>query len=378
LALGAIGAPGGGTANVVMALGLGLGVLSAIGQIDANMQHLIRNELPKDAPAFFFVDIQPDQLEPFRAMVEGTEGATGIATAPMLRGVVTHLNGIPAAEAPIDPAGAWVLRGDRGVSYAAAPPPGSQLVEGAWWPEGYAGEPLVSFAAEEGRELGLGVGSTVTVNILGRSVTARVANLREVDWRALGISFLMVLSPDALAGAPHTHIATVHAAPSAEAALMRASGRDFPNVTAIRVREQIERVSDGLATLGAATRWGVLAVLLTGLAVLVGAAGAAAERQVAEAAVMKVLGASRARILASLALRAAILGALAGLVALGWGTLAAWAVTFFVLDADFTLRIGPTVAVVTGGAALNLLAGLAFSARPLRLRPARVLRMAAG
>ncbi|MCL5775773.1 FtsX-like permease family protein [Limibaculum sp. FT325] len=378
LALGAIGAPGGGAANVVMALGLGLGVLAAIGQIDANMQRLIRSELPQDAPAFFFVDIQPDQLAPFRAMVEGTDGVSRIATAPMLRGVVTHLNGIPAAEAPIDPAGAWVLRGDRGVSYAATPPPGARIVEGAWWSEAHAGEPQVSFAAEEARELGLGVGSTVTVNILGRPVTARVANLREVDWRSLGISFLMVLSPDALAGAPHTHIATVHAAPGAEATLMRETGRDFPNVTAIRVRDQIERVSDGLATLGAATRWGALAVLLTGLAVLVGAAGAAAERQVSEAAVMKVLGAPRRRILGSFALRALALGAVAGLVALIWGTLAAWAVTHFVLDADFTLRIGPALAVVLGGAALNLLAGLTFSARPLRLRPARVLRMAAG
>ncbi|MBK0401136.1 ABC transporter permease [Limibaculum sp. M0105] len=378
LALGAIGAPGGGTPNVVMALGLGLGVLAAIGQIDANMQRLIRSELPTDAPAFFFVDIQPDQLAPFRTLTDATDGVSRVATAPMLRGVISHLDGVPAAEAEIDPAAAWVLRGDRGVSYAAAPPAGSVITEGAWWDDDHAGEPLVSFAAEEGRELGLSVGSTLTVNVLGRPVTARVANLREVDWRALGISFLMVLSPNALAGAPHTHIATVYASPEAEAGLMREIGRDFPNVTAIRVRDQIERVSDGLATLGGATRWGALAVLLTGLAVLVGAAGAAAERQVAEAAVMKVLGAARLRILASLALRAGLLGAVAGLVALIWGTAAAWAVSVFVLDADFILRIGPAVAIILAGAGLNLLAGLAFSARPLRLRPARVLRMAAG
>ncbi|MEM7686850.1 MAG: FtsX-like permease family protein, partial [Pseudomonadota bacterium] len=314
LALGAIGAPSAGTPGVVLALGLGLGVLAAIAQIDHNMQKLLKDQLPEDAPAFFFVDIQSAQLDPFRAQVMGVDGTERLETAPMLRGIVTELNGVPAKEATIDPAGAWVLRGDRGVSYSATVPTGAAITEGAWWAEDYSGPPLVSFAEEEGRELGLSIGGTVTVNILGRPITAEVANFRKVEWRGMGINFLMILSPGALAGAPHTHIATLYADQDAEAPVMRTVSRDMPNVTPVLLREQIDTVSESLGKLGTATRWGALAVLLTGLAVLIGTAAAGEERRTSEAAILKVLGASRRAILASFALRAALTGAIAGVV----------------------------------------------------------------
>ncbi|MEL6336337.1 MAG: FtsX-like permease family protein [Pseudomonadota bacterium] len=378
LALGAIGAPGGGTVDVVMALGLGLGVLSAIGQVDHNMQRLIQTQLPAGAPAFFLVDIQPDQVEPVQARLAGIDGVERVETAPMLRGVITQLEGVPAREAEIDPDGAWVLRGDRGVTYSVEPPEGAVLTAGEWWPADYDGPPLVSFIDEEGRQLGLEPGDEITVSILGRPITATIANLRVVEWQGLGMNFIMVMSPNALQGAPHTHIATVYADEASEAPVLRAIGREFLNVTAVRVREQIDRVSGALANLGAATRWGALAVLLTGLAVLIGSAGAAAERQVREAAVLKVLGAERPTILSSFALRAALMGLLAGVVALIWGSVAAWAVTAFVLDGDFALAPLQALAVILGGALLNLIAGLAFAARPLRLRPAGVLRAEAG
>ena len=378
LALGAIGAPNAGTPGVVLALGLGLGVLAAIGQIDANMQSLLNDQLPEDAPAFFFVDIQNEQLEAFRETVLAEDGTERMSTAPMLRGVLTHLNDVPAAEATIDPDADWVLRGDRGVSYAATPPPGAVVTEGQWWPPDYAGPPLVSFAGEEGGELGLALGSTITVNILGRPITAEVASFREVEWRGMGINFLMIMSPGALAGAPHTHIATLYAKPSAEAPVMRKLGREMPNVTPVLVRDQIDRVSDGLEQLGTATRWGALAVLLTGLAVLIGIAAAGEERRRAEAAILKVIGASRRAILASFALRALMTGLLAALVALLWGTLAAWAVIIYVFEAEFMLPFSSTVGIVLAGMALSLAAGLFFAWGPLKEKPAQVLRTAAG
>ncbi|MEM7057459.1 MAG: FtsX-like permease family protein [Pseudomonadota bacterium] len=378
LALGAIGAPTAGTPGVVLALGLGLGVLAAISQIDSNMQGLLKGQLPENAPAFFFVDIQNAQLNEFRETVMAEDGTERMSSAPMLRGVLTHLNEVPAAEAAIDPAAAWVLRGDRGVSYAATVPEGVTVTEGAWWADNYTGPPLVSFADEEGRELGLSLGSTVTVNILGRPITATVANFREVDWRGMGINFLMIMSPGALAGAPHTHIATLYAEPKAEAPVMRTLGKSMPNVTPVLVRDQIDRVSDGLDQLGAATRWGALAVLLTGLAVLIGVAAAGEDRRRAEAAILKVLGASRAAILGSFAFRAALTGALAALVALLWGTVSAWAVITFVFEADFALPIGSTIAIILAGMGLSLAAGLVFALGPLKARPAGVLRQAAG
>ena len=374
LALSSVGGPGGETAGAMLSLGLGLTVLAAIGQVDGNMRTLVAQELPTRSPAFFFIDIQNDQRDGFLEIAQATEGVGAIETAPMLRGVITRLDGVPAAEATIDPDAAWILRGDRGVSYAAAAPEGAEIVKGAWWPQDYAGPPLVSFSASHARELGLDLGDTITVNVLGREITATIANLRVVEFRDMGINFLMILDPGAFAGAPHTHIATVYAAPEAEGPLLRAVGGQFANVTAIGVREAIARVSDSLGQIAAAARWGAAVTLITGLVVLIGAAAAGERKRTYEAAVLKTLGAARADILASFALRAALTGAAAGLVAIGFGALAAWGVIRFVMEADFSFGAVSALAVVAGGALASLLAGLAFAWRPLATRPARVLR----
>ncbi len=373
LALAAAGGPTGETQGVVLSLGLGLAVLATIGQIDANMRSLIDRELPQDAPAFFFIDIQNDQLDPVMDTITSRSGIERVETAPMLRGIVTKLNGVPAREATITGSG-WVIRGDRGVTYSTAPPIGTSIVEGEWWPKDYQGPPLVSFSEEEGRELGLSIGSTVTVNVLGRDITATVASFRVVDFRTMGINFVMVFDPSAFRGAPHTHIATVYAEEETEAPLLRDLARGFPNVTAIRVRDAIARVSEGLEDLAAATRWGAAATLLTGVVVLIGAAAAGQRRQIYEAAVLKTLGATRARILASHAIRAGLLGAAAGLVAVFAGWAAGWAVMTQVMDAKFTFQPVSALAIVTGGALASLLAGLFFALKPLSARPARVLR----
>ena len=178
LALASIGGPGGETTGAALSLGLGLTVLAAIGQIDFNMRSVIQEQLPEDSPAFFFVDIQNSQLEDFNAATQSVAGVEEIATAPMLRGVITALNGVPSKEARenVEPGARWVLEGDRGVSYAAVPPEGAEITEGSWWDADYSGPPLVSFSAEEGAEMGLKLGDTITVNILGRELTATIAN----------------------------------------------------------------------------------------------------------------------------------------------------------------------------------------------------------
>ncbi len=294
----------------------------------------------------------------------------------MLRGIITRINGQNARTYVQSQTGEghWALRGDRGVTYAATPPDGTRITEGDWWPEDYAGPPLVSFAEEEALEMGLKLGDEITVNILGRDLTATIASLRVVEFRDMGINFLMIMNPGALAGAPHTHIATVYSEPEAEVPLLRKLAEMYPNITAIRVRDAIARVSEALEGLSAATRYGAAATLLTGFIVLIGAAAAGERRRVYEAAVLKTVGATRARILASFALRSALLGAAAGAVAILGGGLAGWGVMTFVMDSDYAFEPVSALAIVTGGALATLLAGLAFAWRPLAARPARVLR----
>lgn len=371
-ALASLGGPSGETAAVVLSLGLGLAVLAGIGQIDYNMRHLVASELPERAPAFFFVDIQDDQLPGFVAKAEAEAGVERVETAPMLRGVITRINGVNAREAVGH--GHWALSGDRGVTYAATPPPSTTLTEGTWWPEDYSGAPVMSFAEEEARELGLKLGDEVTVNVLGRDLTATITSLRNVDFRSMGINFLMIVNPAALAGAPHSNIATVYAEPGSEASFLRAVTEDAPNITAISVREAVNQASDALRSISAATRWGAGATLLTGIIVLIGAAATGQRARIYESAVLKTLGATRAHVLASFALRSALVGLAAGTVAALAGLGAGWWVTTRVLEADYVFAPGSAVLIVTIGALASLLAGLAFALRPLRARPARVLR----
>jgi putative ABC transport system permease protein len=323
------------------------------------------------APSYFFVDIQPDQIEGFLARVKGDPAVSRVDTAPMLRGVLTRINGRDARAVAGDH---WVLRGDRGLTYSAAPPERTVITAGAWWPEDYAGPPQMSFARAEAEEMGLKLHDRVTVNVLGRDIEAGITSFREVDFGTGGIGFVMVMNPAALSGAPHSWIATVYADPAAEAAILRDLADAWPNITAIRVKDAIDRVSEALAAIARATAIAAGVTLLTGVVVLIGAAAAGERARVQEAAVLKTLGATRATVLASFALRSALMGAAAGQVAVAFGAAAGWAVMRFVMEGSFRFEPVSAVAIVTGGALVTLVAGLLFALRPLSARPAQVLR----
>ncbi|AZB57517.1 FtsX-like permease family protein, partial [Cereibacter sphaeroides] len=371
LALASSGGPRQEATSVVLSLGLGLSVLAAVGQIDANLRSAIERDLPARAPSYFFVDIQQDQIDGFLSTLRGDAEVSRVEAAPMLRGVLTRINGRPAREVAGEH---WVVRGDRGISYAARPDETARVVAGTFWPEDYQGPPQVSFAAEEAAEIGLKLGDRLTVNILGRDIEAEITSLREVDFSSAGMGFVMVMNPAALAGAPHTFIATVYAEPEAEGRILRELATAYPNITAIRVKDAIERVSEALSAIATATAWAAAATLVTGFVVLIGAAAAGERGRIYEAAVLKTLGATRARILASFALRSGLLGGAAGLVAILAGGLAGWAVMTFVMDASYRFEPVSALAIVVGGVLATLLAGLLFALRPLRSRPAQVLR----
>ncbi|MEO0701633.1 MAG: FtsX-like permease family protein [Pseudomonadota bacterium] len=371
MALGSVGGPGAETTSVVLSLGLGLSVLAAIGQIDSNLRGAIERDLPDVAPSYFVVDIQNDQLAGFKERLDANSAVETVESAPMLRGIITQINGSPAAETAGDH---WVLEGDRGITYSEAPPEGAVITAGAWWDADYTGPPLVSFAAEEAEEMGLNLGDTLTINVLGRDIDAEVTSFREVDFSTAGIGFILSMNPGALAGAPHTHIATIYAKEAAEGAILRDLAEAYPNITAIRVRDAIDRVTDVLGGIAAAVTYGALVTLITGGIVLIGAAAAGVRARTYEAAVLKTLGATRGAILTNFALRSALLGAAAGIVAVIAGGLAGWAVTTFVMNTDYVFEPVSAISIVSAGVLATLIAGLVFAWGPLSARPARVLR----
>lgn len=289
----------------------------------------------------------------------------------MLRGIITEINGQPAKEVAGDH---WILHGDRGVTYSNGLPENTRVTEGEWWPPDYDGPPLVSFSDAEAREIGLQIGDLITVNILGRDLTATIASFREVVFQTAGIGFVMSFNPAALSGAPHSWIATVYSAPEAEGPILREMASAYPNITAFRIRDAIARMMEIVEGISAGVRVGAGVTLITGFLVLIGAAAAGEKARTFEAAILKTLGASRARILWSFALRSAILGAAAGSVALAAGISGAYAIMVFVMEGDFHVIWSNVAWIIGGGVVISTLAGLGFSLRAMSARPAQVLR----
>jgi putative ABC transport system permease protein len=374
LALDNLHRPGAATSGVIASLGLGLAVLVAIVLVHGNVAAELAENLPHRAPSFFFIDIQPDQAVDFDRLLAATPGVEELARMPTLRGRIEALNGVPVEQVKIAPEAQWAIQSERGLTYAAALPTGSRLVEGEWWPPDYQGLPLVSFDAGLARGMGLKLGDSITLNVLGRALTARIASLREIDWTSLGLNFAIVLSPGSLAGAPETDIATARTTPASEAALEAAVTDRFPNVSAIDVRDVLTSIATIVAAIGVALAVTASITIGAGVLVLAGAIAAGRRRRLYESVVLKVLGAERASVLASFAIEYGLLGlasaALAGLI----GTAAAYAVLTRVMHVAWQFRPGGVAATLALAVLFTLILGFAGTWRALVAKAAPFLR----
>ncbi len=374
LAVAALHRPGTPTPSVVLALGLGLSVLVTIAQIDGNLSRQIREELPSNAPAFFFVDLQPSQVKPFETILTGISGIEKTVQVPMLRGRITGIDGTAAENAPIEADARWAIRGDRGITWSKAAPENNTIVAGEWWPADYSGAPLVSLDASVAAGFGVDLGDTLTVNVLGREFTATIANLRHIDWQALSINFVMVFSPGFLEAAPRSHIAIVHADAGAEAEIERSVTNAFSNVSAVRVRDALNTANEIVTGIGSAVRLAALVALVAGVLVLAGAIAASHRRRVYDSVVLKVLGATRRNVLTIFVLEYGLLGLVTASLAAVIGSIAAWAVLRFLMNIDWVL-LPQTLAVTVIGATVVILAiGVAGTWHTLSQKTAPLLR----
>ena len=356
--------PGNATADVVLSLGLGLTVLVAVALVEGNLRRGIAESLPEDAPAFFFVGVEGDRIDRFTETVSGIEGVSRFRSVPFLRGRIIRVNGLDPEEALINEEHSWVIESDRGLSYAETPPD-NPVVAGEWWPEGYAGPPLVSVDVDVVDAFELALGDTITLGILGREITAEVRHVREVQWQGMQLNFALLLSPEPMRRAPHGHVATVSATPEAEARIERTLAREFPAVTVVRVREALGRVAEIMGNIAAAARSVGAITLLAGALVLAGAVAAGHRRRTYESVVLKVLGVRRRDVALIHMAEFGLLGLLTGGIAALAGTAAAWTVVTQVLDQEWTFLPGTVAATVVFCVVLTLGFGLLGTWRAL-------------
>jgi putative ABC transport system permease protein len=376
LALANLRRPGSGSRGVVAALGAGLAVLTMVALLEHNLLAELEQRLPARAPAFFFIDIQQDQLERFERLVQASPGAAIIERAPMIRGRVVRINGAPIVEDRIAPDVRWTVRRDRGLTYGVPPPAADELVRGTWWGEDYEGPPLVSIDEEVAVGYGVGIGDRLSFSVLGRRIEAEVASTRNVDWETGGMNWLFVFSPGVLEAAPHTFVVTVENPAAGDAALIDAVTDALPNVTPISVRDVVAQLGAALAKIGLAIGAVAAVTLLSGMLVLAGAIAAARRRHLYEAVVLKVLGARRADLLRLFLLEYLGLGLTAGLAGALLGTAGAAVVVTAVMDLTWSFSPGVVAAVVGIGLVLILAFGFIGTWRLLGRPAAPVLRTA--
>jgi putative ABC transport system permease protein len=345
LALANIAGPGSLSRTIALSLGAGLTLLTAVSLVDASLSDELNAELPDKAPSYFFVGVPKRDLVAFEDLVIGKAPGARLATAPMLRGRFTALGGVPIDKIKAPASAEWVLNGDRGITYSDTLPAGSEVTGGAWWPVDYEGEPLLSFEADIAKSLGLKIGETVTVNVLGRNLTAKIANFRKVRWGSIGINFVMIFSPNALRQAPFTYLATLTwpggqpPDTKAEAAVMKAIGAAYPTVSAIRVRDALAAVNGIFEKVMGAVRIAGSVTLIMGALVVAGALITAQRRRIYEAVVLRTLGASKRRIILAHLLEYLTLALSLSLIAAALGLFAAYAIVKFVMGLSFSLSL---------------------------------------
>jgi putative ABC transport system permease protein len=377
LAIANIYRPGALTPSVVMSLGLGLAVLVTITQIDGNLRRQFLAALPDRAPSFYFIDIPSTEADQFSAFLKQTSPQSTVEDVPMLRGRIVAARGVKAEDLKPSTDSEWVLQSDRGLTYTGEIPKGSKIVEGQWWGADYDGPPLISMEKKIADGLKLKIGDEVVVNVLGRDIPAKIGNLRTVDWQSLGINFVLVFSPNAFKGAPHTHVATLtetHPDATGDARIIKSVADAFPMVTSVRVREALETIGTVVTNLVLAIRGASAVTLISAILVLGGALAAGHRHRVYDAVILKTLGATRARLLGAYALEYLMIGFATAIFGVISGSVAAWLIVTRLMTLSFIWQAGSAAGVVAAALIVTVGLGLAGTLLALNQKPATVLR----
>jgi putative ABC transport system permease protein len=377
LAIANIYRPGALTPSVVMSLGLGLAVLVTITQIDGNLRRQFLAALPERAPSFYFIDIPAGEADHFDTFLKKTLPQSSVEDVPMLRGRIVAARGVKAEDLKASTDSEWVLQSDRGLTYTGEIPKGSKVVEGVWWGADYSGPPLVSMEKKIADGLKLKIGDEIVVNVLGRDITATISNLRNIDWQGLGINFVLVFSPGAFKGAPHTHIATLtEPLPDAatDARIIKQVADAFPRITSVRVREVMETIGSVVTNLVLAIRGASAVTLVSAILVLGGALAAGHRHRVYDAVILKTLGATRVRLLGAYALEYLMIGFATALFGVIAGSVAAWLIVTRLMTLSFVWQAGSAAGVVLAALIITVGLGLAGTLLALNQKPATVLR----
>lgn len=358
LAISNLHRPGSATTPTIFSLGFGLTVLCCVALVDGNLRANVARIMPHTAPSYFFVNVRAADWDEFQQTVYSIDGIERMESTPVIRGRITGLAGQDADATKVAQEVQWALRGDRFLTFAADLPTNSRVAEGKWWPKDYSGPPLVSLEQGLAKGFGVKIGDTMAFNVLGRTIVAKISNLRKVDWRSLQLNQAVVFSPGILEGAPYTWLVSVHATPQAEQPLFKAVTSKFPDAVALYMKDILSDVGEILGHVGTAAGSASALTLIVGLMILGEAVRGTLRTRRYDLVVFKVFGATRRDVLTSLTIEFLLQGLLTAAAAAALGSVGAWLFVTQLLELQWTLQFGRLMAVALGGVAVVVFLGL--------------------
>ena len=256
---------------MTISLGIGLTLLLTLSFVANNLKQEISDSIPSMAPDLFFVSIDKDIHGDLQSFIEGVDPNVELEFSPMASASFISLNGIPIEEIVTESnRSAWVVRGDRRISWSEKPKLDNPIVEGEWWEPGNEDEMFISMDSRAAYDLGMKINDKITLNLLGRDVTGIVKNFREVDYRDISINFAIIINKAFANKLPYEYVGTLKSElPSSE--ILEAVVDQFPNVSAIKIDRILSQVSGVLNKIFIAVTVISLIVIIIGLIVIVSA-----------------------------------------------------------------------------------------------------------
>ena len=368
--------PGNQTLVIILGVGLGVFFIIATQSLKANLLRELDFDKRGKMPNLYLIDIQSDQQQGVRDLIRKETGETA-NLIPTVRARIYAIDNTPVNLE--DPA----LKKDRGrlgfeytVTYRSKLESNETVLEGKFWDPTPSAQPEISI--EEGMKgmMGLDLGSTITWDILGRKITARVTSIRRVDWRNSRTGFYVVFRPGALDHAPQMMIAALDG-PSSDkdrSRFQRALIDRYPNITVIDVVDILEGVRKLVNNMTVAVSFIGGFVFFSGALILIGSIAMTKFQRIYEAAVLKTLGAQRKVVLRILMLEYGLLGAVAGLTGALFGMALSWSITRFVFEIPWAYSPGLHLAGIAATTLLVVLVGAFSSLDILNRKPLGTLR----
>ena len=256
---------------MTISLGIGLTLLLTLSFVANNLKKEISDSIPSMAPDLFFVSIDRDMQRDLESFIKDVDPNVELEFSPMASASFISLNGTPIEEVVSESnRSAWVVRGDRRISWSEKPKPDNPIIEGEWWEPGNEDELFISMDSRAAYDLGMKINDKIVLNILGRDVTGIVKNFREVDYRDISINFAIIINKAFANKLPYEYVGTLKSElPSSE--ILARIVEKFPNVSAIKIDRILSQVSEVLNKVFIAVTAISLIVIIIGLIVIVSA-----------------------------------------------------------------------------------------------------------